>query len=218
MAMEKVLDLIAAAAFGLASAAMFVTPGAANAQTNTVAVALVILVLAIAALLTARSGLLIRSLQLSARVLRLPPPLYRHLLRPLHHLQQSTSPRRIGLLLVQTAVIWQALYVLAFVAAAQWVGVSLGIAEAMVLLFAAAIGMAIPAAPSGIGTFHAAVVSAFVLIGRPASDGLLLAVAVHGAFFIGFCLSAAWAMGVAPRVGVSARALSFKLNNSDDKR
>lgn len=199
MAMEKVLDLIAVAAFGLASAAVVAAPGSADAQTNSVAVALVILVLAVAALLAARSGLLIRSLRLSARALRLRPRLYRHLLRPLHHLQQSTSPRRIGLLLIQTAIVWQVLYVLAFVAAAQWVGVSLGIGEAMVLLFAAALGMAIPAAPSGIGTFHAAVVSAFVLLGRPASEGLVLAVAAHGVFFVGFCTSAALAMATLHR-------------------
>ena len=194
MAMEKVLDLIAAAAFGLASAAVVVAPGGVNTRTNSVAVALVILVLAAAVLLNARSNLLIQSLRLSARALRLPPRLYRHLLRPLHHLQQSASPRRIGSLLVQTAIVWQVLYVLAFVAAAQSVGITLGIGEAMVLLFAAALGMAIPAAPSGIGTFHAAVVSAFVVLGRPASEGLVLAVAAHGVFFIGYCASAALAL------------------------
>ena len=64
----------------------------------------------------------------------------------------------------------------------------------MVLLFAAALGMAIPGAPSGIGTFHAAVVSAFVVLGRPASEGLVLAVAAHGVFFIGYCASAALAL------------------------
>ena len=67
----------------------------------------------------------------------------------------------------------------------------------MVLLFAAALGLAIPAAPSGIGTFHAAVVSAFVLLGRPASEGLVVAVAIHGVFFIGYCASGAVALAIA---------------------
>ena len=98
---------------------------------------------------------------------------------------------------METAVIWLVLYVVAYLAIAQLVGMSLSIAEAMVLLFAASLGLAIPAAPSGIGTFHAAVVSAFVLLGRPASEGLVLAVAVHGIFFIGYCASGAVALMIA---------------------
>ena len=57
--------------------------------------------------------------------------------------------------------------------------------------------MAIPAAPSGLGTFHAAIVSAFVILGRPAAEGLVLAVAFHGVFFIGFCIIGAVALAVA---------------------
>jgi hypothetical protein len=72
-------------------------------------------------------------------------------------------------------------------------------ADAMVLLFAAALGLAIPAAPSGLGTFHAAIVSAFAILGRSPAEGLVLAVAIHGIFFVGLCVIGAVALGRATR-------------------
>jgi hypothetical protein len=199
LALEKVFDLIAVAAFGLASTAALVTPTADKDQINVVGIALAILVAATGTLLTARSGLMIRAFRTLARAVGLSPRLYRHLLRPLHHLRETTSPGRTIVLLLETTVLWLVLYVVAYLAIAQWVGISLSVAEAMVLLFAAALGLAIPAAPSGIGTFHAAVVAAFLLLGRPASEGLVLAVAVHGIFFIGYCACGAVALAIVSR-------------------
>jgi uncharacterized protein (TIRG00374 family) len=196
LAMEKVFDLVAVAAFGLASTAAVLAP-ASESQLNVTPIAISILTLATAALLTARSGLLISGFRYVARLMHLPARLYRHLLRPLHHLQESATPGRVVALLIETAVIWLVLYVVAYLVIAQLVGMSLGVTDAMVLLFAAALGLAIPAAPSGIGTFHAAIVSAFVLLGKPASEGLVLAVAIHGVFFIGFCASGIAALAVA---------------------
>lgn len=197
IAVEKVFDLIAVAAFGLASTATVIATG--DSQINVVAIALVILAVAVAALLTARSGLMIKVFRYSARAFHLPPRLYRHLVRPLRHLHQLTGPGRVAILLVQTAFIWLVLYVLAYLAIAQLVGMNLSVPDAMVLLFAGALGVAIPAAPSGIGTFHAAIVSAFVLLGKPASEGLVLAVAIHGVFFIGLCAIGAAALAFTSR-------------------
>ena len=198
LAMEKVFDLIAVAAFGLASTAAVLAP-AGESQLNVVPIAVSILTLASAALLTARSGLLIKAFRHIVRLMHLPARLYKHLVRPLHHLRESATPGRVLILLIETAAIWLVLYVLAYLAIAQLVGMTLGVADAMVLLFAAALGLAIPAAPSGIGTFHAAIVSAFVLLGKPASEGLVLAVAIHGVFFIGFCASGIAALAIASR-------------------
>lgn len=205
LAMEKVFDLIAVAAFGLASTAAVLVP-ASESQLNVVPIALAILTIATAALLTARSGLMIKTFRYIARATHLPARPYRHLLRPLHHLRESVTPGRIAVLLIETSVIWLLLYVLAYLAIAQLVGMTLGVAEAMVLLFAAALGLAIPAAPSGIGTFHAAIVSAFVLLGKPASEGLVLAVAIHGVFFIGFCATGGIALAIASK---NAKPLRF---------
>jgi hypothetical protein len=196
LAMEKMFDLIAVAAFGLASTASVIA-STGKSQLNTVPIAIAILIVATTALLTARSGLMIKLFRYIARVTYLPPRLYRHLLRPLHHLRDSASPGRIVVLLFETAAVWLVLYVLAYLAVAQLVGMSLGVVDAMVLLFAAALGLAIPAAPSGIGTFHVAIISAFVLLGKPASEGLVLAVAIHGVFFVGFCASGGIALAIA---------------------
>ena len=68
----------------------------------------------------ARSGLMIRTFRRLARVTHLPVRLYRHLLRPLNHLRDSASPGRIVALLIETAVIWLMLYVLAYWLSPSW--------------------------------------------------------------------------------------------------
>lgn len=183
IAVEKVFDLIAVAAFGLASTATVLAVN--ESGIDVVAIAAVIFMLAVTALLLARSALALTVSRFIVRMLRLPARTYRHLARPLLHLQQSTTAGRVAILLGQTAFIWLVLYALGYLAVAQLVGMTLSIPDVMVLMFAGALGIAIPAAPSGIGTFHAAIVSAFLLLGRPASEGLVLAVAIHGVFFIG---------------------------------
>lgn len=187
IAIEKLFDLIAVAAFGLAAAATVMRKG--HGDINIVAIAVAILGIVVVTLLTARSTWLTNVIRALSKAIRLPPRLYRHLLRPLVHLRQSTTAARSTILLLQTAFIWLVLYVLAYVAIAQLIGIDLAPTDVMVLLFAGSIGVAIPAAPSGIGTFHAAIVSAFILLGKPGSEGLVLAVAIHAVFFVGLCTS-----------------------------
>ena len=168
-----------------------------ESQLNVVPIAIAILMVATAALLTARSGLMIRAFRWVARATHLPARLYRHLLRPLHHLRESATPGRIVVLLIETAVIWLVLYVLAYLAIAQLVGMSLSVAEAMVLLFAAALGLAIPARPLGSEPFTRQSFLRSCFSGGRLSDGLVLAVAIHGVFFIGFCATGGVALAIA---------------------
>jgi hypothetical protein len=208
LAMEKVFDLVAVSAFGLASVASVIgqSKGAAAQLPGVMTIALTILGLAAAVLVTAGTGLLGRVLRALCRRIGVPGRLYRHIAGPLMHLRHLASPRRVLLLLLQTAFIWLVLYVVAYLVLARMAGLELSVAESMVLLFAAALGLAVPAAPSGLGTFHAAVVSAFVILGRPPADGLLLAVTIHIVFFLGFCLVGAVALGLATReVGALSR-------------
>lgn len=199
MALEKVLDLVAVAVFGLASAAALLRAGR-DTDINVLGVAVTILLTTGALLGAARFGWLNGVLRRLARGVRMKPRLYRHMFAPLHHMRQSVSPSRLALLLLETGTIWVGLYVAAYLAIARLVGVPLDVSEAMVVLFAAALGLAVPAAPSGIGTFHAAVVSAFALLGRSTAEGLVLAVAIHGVFFLGFCAIGAVVMPNAIRV------------------
>jgi hypothetical protein len=199
MAMEKLFDLVALAAFGLASASYLAAGRNPTAGMNVFAAAAAILMLSAAFLLASRSGLLMRSLRAAARLLRMPPRLYRHAFEPLHHLRRSASPERLALLLFQTSIMWLVLYTAAYLSIASLVGVSLAIPEAMVLLFAGALGVAIPAAPSGLGTFHAAIVSGFLVLDRSPAEGLVLAVAIHGVFFVGICAAGAVALAIGSR-------------------
>lgn len=56
--------------------------------------------------------------------------------------------------------------------------------EIIFLLFCGAMSLAVPSAPSGIGVFHASIISGFLLIGRDSSYGLLYATALHLISFI----------------------------------
>ena len=48
----------------------------------------------------------------------------------------------------------------------------------------------LPAAPSGVGTFHASVVSAFIFMNRSPAEGLLVATAIHLLFFVAYVVPA----------------------------
>ena len=194
IALEKVFDLVAVATFALISASVLLGARDGATRINAFTAAGGVVIIAATILLLARSGRLTIATRSLSRVLRIRPRLYRHLFRPLHHLQQLTSPGRVAVLLIQTAFIWMVLYVLAYLAVAKLVGIHLTVADTMVLLCAGALGVAIPAAPSGLGTFHAAIVSAFLILGRPVAEGLVLAVAIHGVFFVALCVIGAVAL------------------------
>jgi len=197
IALEKVFDLVAVASFALISASALVGARDGATRFNIFAAAGAVMIMAVIILLLARSGLLATATRSLSRVLRMRPRLYRHLFRPLHHLRQLTSLGRVAVLLLQTAFIWMVLYVLAYLAVAKFVGIELTVTDTMVLLCAGALGVAIPAAPSGLGTFHAAIISAFLILGRPVSEGLVLAMAIHGVFFVALCVIGAVALVLA---------------------
>ncbi len=89
-----------------------------------------------------------------------------------------------------TLGMWLSLYAGSYIVVAHMVGISLSYSEALVLLFAGALGLMVPAAPSGVGTFHASIVSAFLLLGRPPSEGLVLGTAVHFLFLVVYAVPA----------------------------
>jgi len=79
---------------------------------------------------------------------------------------------------------WLFLYAPSYLGIAAFIGVDTNYAKALFILFAGAIGLMIFTAPSGIGTFHASIVSAFAFMGGPALQGLLLATAIHFRFLV----------------------------------
>lgn len=91
---------------------------------------------------------------------------------------------------ILTLAMWLSVYALSYVLAARFVGITLSYQESLLVLFAGALGLMLPAAPSGIGTFHASVVSAFIFLGRSPAEGLLVATAIHLLFFVAYVVPA----------------------------
>ncbi len=78
--------------------------------------------------------------------------------------------------------IWGLGYAPAYILVSHALGMALTYPESLFVVFAGAMSLMIPAAPSGIGSFHASIVSAFVFLKRPPTEGLLLAMAIHFSF------------------------------------
>lgn len=91
---------------------------------------------------------------------------------------------------ILTMVMWFSVYALSYVLAARFVGVTLSYQESLFILFAGALGLMLPAAPSGVGTFHASIVSAFIFLGRSPAEGVLVATAIHLLFFMAYVIPA----------------------------
>lgn len=96
---------------------------------------------------------------------------------------------------ILTLAMWLSVYALSYILAARFVGVALSYQESLLVLFAGALGLMLPAAPSGVGTFHASVVSAFIFLGRSPAEGLLVATAIHLLFFVAYVVPAAFLYG-----------------------
>jgi glycosyltransferase 2 family protein len=56
--------------------------------------------------------------------------------------------------------------------------------EISFVLFSGAMSLALPSAPSGVGVYHASIISAFLIVGRDANAGLVYATALHLVSFI----------------------------------
>jgi glycosyltransferase 2 family protein len=146
-------------------------------------------------------GPAIKALRAVATAVRLRPFTEAHIIPLLGDAGASFSVSNLAWPILVTLAMWLLLYAPSYMAVGAFVGVNMDYTEALFVLFAGAIGLMIPAAPSGIGTFHTSIVSAFVFLGRPASEGLLLATAIHLLFLIVCALPASallWRWHFAP--------------------
>ncbi|PJZ40564.1 TIGR00374 family protein [Leptospira kmetyi] len=92
--------------------------------------------------------------------------------------------KRFVLPAVLTAFTWLIGYALSYGILLKLVGIEMSYAGIVLIMFAGAVGVMVPSAPSGAGVFHASVTSSFVLMGRKASEGLFYATTVHLAQFV----------------------------------
>ncbi len=79
---------------------------------------------------------------------------------------------------------WILGYALNYYIAGQMIGMDFSFFECMLFIFVGAMGVAIPSAPSGIGVFHASIISGFILLGKDGGEGFVYATVVHLSQFI----------------------------------
>ncbi|TGL72464.1 lysylphosphatidylglycerol synthase transmembrane domain-containing protein [Leptospira jelokensis] len=74
---------------------------------------------------------------------------------------------------------WVFGYAVSYYLAGMLIGMPIRFPEALLFMFLGGMGVAIPSAPSGIGVFHAAIISGFIILGRDPGEGLVYATVVH---------------------------------------
>lgn len=79
---------------------------------------------------------------------------------------------------------WILGYAVSYYLAGVMIGMPIRFPEALLFMFLGGLGVAIPSAPSGIGVFHAAIISGFLILGRDTGEGLVYATVVHLTQFI----------------------------------
>ncbi|WP_061249050.1 lysylphosphatidylglycerol synthase transmembrane domain-containing protein [Leptospira alstonii] len=102
----------------------------------------------------------------------------------IHDLGNFLVLKRFLLPALLTAFTWSIGYALSYGILLKLVGIEMSYAGIVLVMFAGAVGVMVPSAPSGAGVFHASVTSSFVLMGKKASEGLFYATTVHLAQFI----------------------------------
>lgn len=191
--LEKIIDLITVAIVGILAAALFHQTKTFAGSSNW-AVLLLATVTAISvavAVVKYRGDSLLRCVRPAFRIIGKAAFFDRH--AP-HLMRDASRNLTVPIMLmptVMTLAMWLSIHALSYIVAARFVGVTLSYPESLVLLFAGALGLMLPAAPSGVGTFHASIVSAFIFLGRSATEGLLVASVIHLLFFVAFVVPAA---------------------------
>ncbi len=79
---------------------------------------------------------------------------------------------------------WLVGYATSYWLAGQLIGMDFIYTEVLFVMFVGAMGVAIPSAPSGIGVFHASVISGFLLLGKESGDGFVFATVFHLTQFV----------------------------------
>lgn len=80
--------------------------------------------------------------------------------------------------LILSSFMWGC-YVTTYFIARYMLSIDLSITEIGFILFCGGMSLAIPSAPSGLGVFHASIISAFLIIGKDSNAGLVYATVLH---------------------------------------
>ncbi len=128
--------------------------------------------------------------------------------------------RNYGIITIETAVLWclYALQVFLILMSFNFMKIypAIGatpILASFVILIVSAVGLSLPSAPGGVGTFHAACILGLSLFGVPAAPGASFALVIHAVTILFYIF---WGIPFMLREGVALSELSkFKRNNND---
>jgi uncharacterized protein (TIRG00374 family) len=185
LVVEKILDLFTVAAIGtLAVLVLNVGSDAFGSSTLVLLTASAVVVIAVAIVVMKFAyHPMLGLLAWLFRLIRLGAVFDRHIVRLIDSVHNLLTPRLLTRPVITTLFLWLAVYAGSYFVGGQLLGIELSYPEALVVLCVGTLGLMLPGAPSGVGTYHASVVSAFVILGRPAAEGLLFATAVHFLFW-----------------------------------
>ncbi|MBG3877202.1 flippase-like domain-containing protein [Desulfovibrio oxamicus] len=194
---EKVIDLVTIAAVGVLASAFLRSSSVSVYSPVLTVFTVAALAIAIFAVIVVKcfGELLLICLQHLFKFLGRAAFFEKHVTRLIRDVDRNFTLSAIFLPSLITMTMWLSIYALSYVLAAKFVGVALSYQESLLVLFAGAVGLMLPAAPSGVGTFHASVVSAFVFLGRSPAEGVLVATAIHLLFFVAYVVPAAFLYG-----------------------
>lgn len=197
MFVEKLIDVFAIATVGVVAAIVLQDQRASAGHSLLVALTVTAFGAVVLATVTVKyfSEAVLRRIKPVFRFAGKLPLFERHVVHLVRDASRSLTLRCTMPPFILTLAMWFSVYALAYMLSAGFVGVALSYEDALLVLFAGTLGLMIPAAPSGVGTFHASVVSAFVILGRSPAEGLLVATSIHLLFFAAFALPAALLCG-----------------------
>lgn len=185
-ASEKILDmvgLLSCLSIGLGFGAMGVTRNSFLHTAVILGSAISVIMLGYILRNTFKTWILTRWVPLLTRI----PLVKAHESRLNHSAELFFSSLQIRKPILSGAIslfLWIGCYGALYSVSAYALNIEITYLEAIGLVFWGAIGFSIPLAPSGLGTFHTAIVSGFLILGKSADDGLALAILCHGIQFI----------------------------------
>ncbi|MBC7939435.1 MAG: flippase-like domain-containing protein [Chitinophagaceae bacterium] len=193
LVLEKVMDLGAVALVG-ACAALWLSNRGMSASTVVIAASGSLFLCTVLFVVAVKryAAYLHRFVRFAFSLVGRGARLERHIERLLQDLGENVRGLVFTWPIALTLLMWGVIYSGCYMSAAHFVGVPLSYPEAMLVLAAGGLGLMIPAAPSGVGTFHASVISAFVYMDRTIADGFAVATAIHLLLLVSFAPPAAF--------------------------
>lgn len=182
--LEKVMDLIAVVLFG--ASALFFLGLTASENWSLLYISTFVIFAMVVGLFLVKYALpwLQKVLGESFRLIGKESLYKNHFEGHLIDFSQFLTLSKLRIPILYSLPTWIFGYAISYYLAGQFMGMPLSFTEAVLCMFLGGMGVAIPSAPSGIGVFHAAIVSGFLILGREPGEGLVYATVVHLSQFL----------------------------------